>query len=1705
MGSTNLGFGSDANEAGKKPVTSTATDNIASNKLLEASRFGAPEQSGGSSSGVAKFALPDSIFRAEKQVIPKAETLSVGAQPITRASVTSDLVSGNQVQANAAQLDSRYFNPAQTDTHGSPDAIAPGSTSVRGSQNGAVEALDVKGSSGSGTVRTEGNVVTAPATIPEAPRQTIRQEVAASPAPSVWVEGTRVSTTDRAPAQVPGPGVKTDQIVPSISSARTDSTVPLSPSARTDSTVPLSPSTRTDSTVPLSSSRGDNLLPLTGPARTDNSLPVIVPTRTDNVVAPSAVVRADNTIPVVNPRNDSSPAIPARVDAVPSNQTVARSDAPISTPSVFSNRPFVDLVGPAVNATHSDNTRGEVTPVATPGNSQARDLVTNSTRDVGTNATQPSSRTSDSTIPATATPGVRPDNTSLQPAVKPEVVRDSAPSATSPPVSDRSNVVAAFMQPCTDAVQVNRATQIVDKNTPVAARTSDSPTVPVGQPLQPDRPVSTPTNAYDRNAPGSSSAAGDRLSPTNSASPTIPGSDRSTPTSTTNTSDNTPGQRAGQLANALTSPLNDNGTTARPTTDLSRTNNVSDRVSGQQPTDARTDPRTTDQSRPGNTDPLNRSNDLPGRAVDPSKPSDQLSRASDPKPGDLPGRVPDPTKVGDQPARATDPAKPGDQPGRVADPARPGDQPGRTIDPAKPGDQPGRTIDPAKPGDQPGRSTDPARPGDQPGRTTDPARPGDQPGRTTDPARPGDQPGRSIDAAKPGDQPGRSTDATRPGDQPGRSSDATRPGDQPGRVADTRSGDQPGRGVDTTKPGDFNRTADNTRTAQDGVQRPAEPGRDGQRILDGRGQGDNRPGDQFRPDGARQTDGVRPGEGTKNFDPTAKNEVRANESVVGSKFEARNNEPPANKFEPLANKFEPRNNEQVANKFEGRTNEQLANKFEPRNNEQLANKFEPRNNEQLANRFDGNRQDFAANKANELNQRNAEIRANDPKLNERVQDNSNTNQSENIRGQFGHRWQHDGNRNQDTTGAQRPQETTAPRNWDAQNTRAPENNATNPGNRLELNNKQEASTRAQDTNNANRASDAASNRTDLTANRANENAAAHRNPDAAAHRNPEASIRSDNANRNESRPEPAVRQNEIRTDSPKSADNTKLPDAPKPDPNSSNVPVNRTNDNRTDIPNTRNNEQGTDSRRAEHTPNKSADAIAGSSRSDSITDRANQFIDAGKQQPQFAPGLVATQKEADAIRQILNELKQNQNLTSSEVLELPSFKDAIRLLDSIRHKDTDGERDHKQNFPTQLVEAMRLSEFLKVLEKASEQEQRKIHQQQWAERSVAQQHRVRYLVKNGDTLESIAEEILGDKRFVPLLITINRAEIIFTAISGTTEAIVYEGQYLWIPTPNEVSIHQKHYFAPNAAAVRGEPISPAAETPIRVEELEAPTTVQEFAARPKTFIAPPVVKPENPASTPMALVLYRLRFAGNRNSVNLDEVKSEDQAPTRRQHKVRLGETVQSIAIHDPQINDVNMWVLVCRLNGLDTSVDAAGRPRAQLTKGESVWLPTADEIEEFKVISRLMQIAQLAGQNVDADMSKRFTPVGKEAPEEQISKSLCRIDRKMVIEKIIDHCRMIMTDNPDKSYGIKLQRESVDGKWITVAAYECKEGKTYRYTYKVDGSKNCLEVGLPASVSREMAIEDFQRNWRFYYNRYTSMKTDTLELNFSEQHRTNS
>ncbi|RTL40592.1 MAG: hypothetical protein EKK48_15125 [Candidatus Melainabacteria bacterium] len=510
-------------------------------------------------------------------------------------------------------------------------------------------------------------------------------------------------------------------------------------------------------------------------------------------------------------------------------------------------------------------------------------------------------------------------------------------------------------------------------------------------------------------------------------------------------------------------------------------------------------------------------------------------------------------------------------------------------------------------------------------------------------------------------------------------------------------------------------------------------------------------------------------------------------------------------------------------------------------------------------------------------------------------------------------------------------------------------------------------------------------------------------------------------------------------------------------------------------------------------PKQNGSKIADGIDSSKIADRVGIPPEGAKPTPfGFPADVVATHKEAAAIRQVLNELRQNQNLSPSEVLELPSFKEAIRLLDALKTRDADSHQDVKQHFTTSFVEAMRLSDFLKVLERADEVQQKRIHKQQWAARSIAQtQHRVRYLVQREDTLESIAQKILGDVRFVQLLVTINRAEIIFTVVNGKSVSTVYEGQYLWIPTPNEVAIHRKHYFNANGAALRGEPIAPEDPTPIRVEEYEAPTTVRDFATRLKPLTAPQVMTPEGPVSSPMALVLYRLRFAGNRNSVNLDEVPEDEQESAqpsnRRHHKVRLGETLQSIAVNDELLKDVNMWVLICQINNLSTAVDVVGRPRVQINRGDILLLPNQEEIEEFKLLKKLTEIAQLSGKELDVDLTRKPAPA-KASPH-------CKIDRQMSIEKLWERCRMILTDNDDTSYSIKLQRDTLEGRWTTVAAYESKNGKTVRWTYKIDGARTCLEVGLPAAVSREMAIEDFQRNWRFYYNRYTAITTDTLEL----------
>ena len=79
--------------------------------------------------------------------------------------------------------------------------------------------------------------------------------------------------------------------------------------------------------------------------------------------------------------------------------------------------------------------------------------------------------------------------------------------------------------------------------------------------------------------------------------------------------------------------------------------------------------------------------------------------------------------------------------------------------------------------------------------------------------------------------------------------------------------------------------------------------------------------------------------------------------------------------------------------------------------------------------------------------------------------------------------------------------------------------------------------------------------------------------------------------------------------------------------------------------------------------------------------------------------------------------------------------------------------------------------------------------------------RVRYSVQEGETVESIAAVQLGDPRFTDLIITINRAEILYRLVEDAKVPFVYAGQVIWLPSDPELNVYRKNFFSKKSGGI----------------------------------------------------------------------------------------------------------------------------------------------------------------------------------------------------------------------------------------------------------------------------------------------------------------
>jgi hypothetical protein len=276
------------------------------------------------------------------------------------------------------------------------------------------------------------------------------------------------------------------------------------------------------------------------------------------------------------------------------------------------------------------------------------------------------------------------------------------------------------------------------------------------------------------------------------------------------------------------------------------------------------------------------------------------------------------------------------------------------------------------------------------------------------------------------------------------------------------------------------------------------------------------------------------------------------------------------------------------------------------------------------------------------------------------------------------------------------------------------------------------------------------------------------------------------------------------------------------------------------------------------------------------------------------------------------------------------------------------------------------------------------------------ERRRRYLVKDKDTFDSIAVKQLRDVRLSALIYDINKHLLPVKTVRGKQVRELRARMIIFLPTAQEI---EKFRNGPAVASVDAlqvqqlleadaitgganvdtksdifEPVEApkfeglSAEQRAHVEQMLGPlpvagataiTSTNRFEA-PGEVDLPPHAQPAVPpvAEAPQAVPSAQLSKAKTESlteAENKPDRFEQEPAPVlfreieRTAYTVRLGDTLKSISMRHPGLEDVALWSLLAEVNALSTVTDARGNPETKLVRGMRLLIPTAEEVVAHK------------------------------------------------------------------------------------------------------------------------------------------------------------
>jgi hypothetical protein len=401
-----------------------------------------------------------------------------------------------------------------------------------------------------------------------------------------------------------------------------------------------------------------------------------------------------------------------------------------------------------------------------------------------------------------------------------------------------------------------------------------------------------------------------------------------------------------------------------------------------------------------------------------------------------------------------------------------------------------------------------------------------------------------------------------------------------------------------------------------------------------------------------------------------------------------------------------------------------------------------------------------------------------------------------------------------------------------------------------------------------------------------------------------------------------------------------------------------------------------------------------------------------------------------------------------------------------------------------------------------------------------QEKRLKYIVKEGDTLESIASKMLRDKQLAGLIYDINKTIIPSKMEGGRTVPALKVGLVIWLPTAQDIKDYRvklmtgalKGAPAPGGAAPAGAKFANAEEelsarfgsnwdagtpggTPPAPQTAPVPVTRSAIPPAPLPGVVPgttPSAQDDSIAEglDDAARQAYATRRQNVENMLGPLTKKPEELKP---RYVVRLGDTLKSIAMKHPALNDVKLWRLLAEVNGLSTGVDEKGNPLVPLKRGQVLSLPMQEEVDAFLGTT---PVPKDEPPNSVPDLDVSYTGVKAVASGSEPAKT-----RKQRVSshklKAVEPCepgykvlnqrsassRVLQAGDPKNlDGGFILRLESKQGDvWVPVVVYEIYNDVSLRHEYKLSGDRRTIRIDLPAPAAVELAQNDITSNWTNY------------------------